>query len=292
MEAVTIIGLGKMGTALAGALLRAGHHVTVWNRTPEKAAGLSGAVLAPSAAEAIKASALTIVCVSDYQATRAILTEPSVAAGLTGRTVVQLSTGTPRAARELASWVQAQKAAYLDGAILAWPRHIGGEDTLIYVSGPQATYDAHRTTLRALAGGLTYLGQEVGASEGMFAAILSYLAGRWIGICHGALICESEGLSPATLGDALAALSPALAWDSQHMGQVISTNSYTAPESTLDTTATDIGHLVSQAEDARISPEWPAFASQLFRRATLAGYGPQEHAALIKILRRPAEVVC
>jgi 3-hydroxyisobutyrate dehydrogenase-like beta-hydroxyacid dehydrogenase len=288
MKAVSVIGLGKMGSALAGALLRAGHRVTVWNRSPEKAAGLAVASVARSAADAVAASPLTIVCVSDYEATRAILAQPEVASSLAGRTLVQLSTGTPKEARDLQLWVRGQRAAYLDGAILAWPRHIGGDQTLVYVSGEQAAYDAHGATLRALAGGLTYLGGEVGASEGMFAAILSYLAGRWIGICHGGLICEAEGLSAAAYGDALAMLGPALAWDAQHMGQVISTHAFTNPESTLETTARDIEGLVRQAQDARINPEWPRFAAELFSRAERAGYGPEEHAALIKTLRQPA----
>jgi 3-hydroxyisobutyrate dehydrogenase-like beta-hydroxyacid dehydrogenase len=290
MKAVSVIGLGKMGSALAGALLRAGHRVTVWNRSPDKAAGLAGASVARSASDALGASPLTIVCVSDYEATRAILSQPEVAASLRGRTLVQLSTGTPREARELQAWVRARGAAYLDGAILAWPRHIGGEETLIYVSGETTAYEPHGATLRALAGGLTYLGGEVGASEGMFAAILSYLAGRWIGICHGGLICEAEGLGAAAFGDALASLGPALAWDAQHMGQVISTGAFTDPESTLETTARDIDGLVRQAQDAGINPEWPRFAAGLFRRAELAGHGPEEHAALIKTLRQPMPV--
>src|SRR6478752_4263154 len=58
---VTVIGLGAMGSALASALVRAGHPTTVWNRTPRT---VEGARIASSVAEAAAASPLTLVCVA------------------------------------------------------------------------------------------------------------------------------------------------------------------------------------------------------------------------------------
>ena len=77
MSEVTVIGLGNMGAALARALLGNGREVTIWNRSPEKAASLveKGAVLAPSAAAAIAASPIIIVCVTNYAAANHILDE-------------------------------------------------------------------------------------------------------------------------------------------------------------------------------------------------------------------------
>lgn len=287
MSEVTVIGLGEMGSALAAAFLRAGRKVTVWNRTRAKATALveAGAVFADSPAAAVAASPVAIVCLLDYAATRAVLEADGVLAALAGRTLVQLSTGTPKEARDLAATVTAVDAGYLDGGILAWPSHIGGDATLIYVSGPKNIYDAQEPLLRQLAGGLTYLGADSGAAAAMFASVLSYLAGRWIGISHGARIAEAEGLSVAGFGEALAALAPALAWDSRHMGVVIETNAFTNPESTLNTAGGDIARLVRHAADSGINDEWPRFAASLFQRAIAAGYGAEEHAALVKILR-------
>ena len=68
---VSVIGLGLMGSALAEALLNAGHEVTVWNRTAAKAEPLTakGARAAASAAEALAASGVTIVCLTNHAAT-------------------------------------------------------------------------------------------------------------------------------------------------------------------------------------------------------------------------------
>ncbi|MDJ0467118.1 NAD(P)-binding domain-containing protein [Streptomyces sp. H27-C3] len=67
---ITVLGLGLMGRALAGAFLRAGHPTTVWNRTQAKADRLvaESTQLAPTVAEALRARPLTSVCVTDYQA--------------------------------------------------------------------------------------------------------------------------------------------------------------------------------------------------------------------------------
>jgi 3-hydroxyisobutyrate dehydrogenase-like beta-hydroxyacid dehydrogenase len=75
MTDVTLIGLGQMGVALADLMLRAGKSVSLWNRSPNKAAALvaRGAILAETPAAAIAASPVTLICVYDYDAARDIL---------------------------------------------------------------------------------------------------------------------------------------------------------------------------------------------------------------------------
>jgi 3-hydroxyisobutyrate dehydrogenase-like beta-hydroxyacid dehydrogenase len=282
----TVIGLGEMGTALAGALLRTGHHVTVFNRTPARAEELvrQGVALAPSASAAIRASDVTLICVSDYAAATELLAG-ATAADLEGRTLVHLSSGTPREVRDLAAAVAARGARYLDGAILAWPRQIGQADAAILVSGPRDLYEKHEPLLKALGGGVAHYGQTISSSAALAAAALAYLAGKWIGFAHGALICEAEGLNPAEFGAMLAGIAPVLGEDDRHMGEVVSANRFSDPESTLRTTGNDIAGLVSHARQAGISEDFPTFAADLFRRAIDAGYGKEEHVAIIKVLR-------
>jgi len=102
-SAVTVIGLGSMGSALAGAVLEAGYPTTVWNRTAGKAEPLvrRGAARAATVAEAVSASPTVIACVLDYRALREILSTAGDA--LAGRTVVNLTNGTPTEARETAA---------------------------------------------------------------------------------------------------------------------------------------------------------------------------------------------
>ena len=288
MSDATVIGLGEMGSTLARTLMSADRRLTVWNRSAGKAEAMvaAGAELAGSAAAAAAASPITIVCLSDYQAAREILEAPETAAALRGRTLVQLGNGTPKEARDSAAWAEANGIDYLDGTILAWPSHIGGADTAILVSGPTQTFRGAEADLRVLAGGLSHTGEAIGEASAIAAAVLSYLMGQWIGLCHGALILEAEGLRVDRYGALLADISPILGAEAKHLGEVIQTDSYGSPESSLKTSGSDVIRLVRQAREAGINDEAPTFAARLFKRAIDAGYGPEEHAALIKVLRR------
>ncbi|MFD0393430.1 NAD(P)-binding domain-containing protein [Streptomyces nogalater] len=90
---LTLLGTGAMGTALGRAWLAAGHSLTVWNRTPERTAALTaeGAVAADSAAAAVAANRLVVACLLDDTSVGAALE----GADLTGRDLVNLTTGTP-----------------------------------------------------------------------------------------------------------------------------------------------------------------------------------------------------
>lgn len=286
-EKVSVIGLGLMGAAIARTLIEKGYQVTVWNRDAAKVMPLvnAGATAAPDAASAIAESPVTVVCVSHYDATRKILQENTTAATLKNRVLVQLSTGTPKEARDLETWVQQQGGICLNGDILAWPSQIGNESTTILVSGATDTFKQHETLLRALAGNLTYLGEPAGSSAALFAAVLSYLAGSWIGFCHGALILEKEGLKVNEYGAIMQAIAPILGNESKHMGEVIQHNQFTNPESTVKTTGDDLELLVQHSKEAGINDELPRFAADIFRRTMEAGFGQEEHAAIIKVLR-------
>ena len=97
MSEISVIGLGAMGAALAQALLKAGHDVTVWNRTLQKMEPLAalGAKRAENVVNALQASPVIMVCIDNYNATNKLLGTDDVIPHLSGRTLIQLSTGTP-----------------------------------------------------------------------------------------------------------------------------------------------------------------------------------------------------
>ena len=84
-----------------------------------------GAQAARTFAEALVASPVVLFCIDNYASTRALLEAEVPAGHLAGRTIVNLTTGTPREADELSVWVGAEGARYLDGAILCGPNEIG-----------------------------------------------------------------------------------------------------------------------------------------------------------------------
>lgn len=289
MSDISVIGLGEMGSALAGAFIGAGRTVTVWNRTAAKAVRLQqrGARLAGDVREAVQASPVLVICVADYRATTSILDADGVALALGGRLVVQLSSGLPKQARALDDRMAAAGARYLDGAIAAWPRQIGTPAAAIVAAGPAPVFAEAEPVLRLLAGEVSYAGAEIGSALALFNAALAYLAGHWIGFSHGAAICAAEGLSVELFGDMMAGLGPSLGEDLRHMGRVIAEERFQQPESTLRTAGADIARLVELSSDLDIDAGWPTFAASVFQRAIDAGLGDEEHCAITRILRRP-----
>src|SRR5262245_32832894 len=160
---VSIIGLGRMGSTLALCLVEHGFGITVWNRNPVKSEVLiaRGAERAESPAHAFSASPVSLVCLTaGYLALHQLLADTAESGSLAGRTVVQLSTGTPRDAREAEKRIRSLGAGYVDGAMLAFPEDIG-TPACIFLTAGTGTTESQRI-LRTLAPAMIDLGDEVG----------------------------------------------------------------------------------------------------------------------------------
>jgi 3-hydroxyisobutyrate dehydrogenase-like beta-hydroxyacid dehydrogenase len=277
-----LLGLGAMGAALARAAVARGRRVIVWNRTAARAEPLvrAGATLAASAAAAVEAAAVVIVCVTDYTATRSLLADIELA----GKTLVQLSTGTPQEARELAAWATARGAQYLDGAILAVPSQIGGDHATILTSGSEVAFAAAEGLLRTTAA-VRFVGASVGAASAFDLGVLASLFGALLGFYHGARLIESEQLGVDELGALLAATAPAIGEMIQHDAEAIHHSRYAAPESSLEICWRGMQLLARQAGEASIDASFPGFAAGQLHRGVAAGFGDEAPAAMIKVLR-------
>lgn len=285
MRPISVIGLGAMGSALATTLLKAGHPVTVWNRSAAKATPLIalGATLAPSVSEAIAAGDITLICVDNYPVSQQLLDEASNT--VTGKVVVQLSTGSPQGARTLEGWCHARGACYLDGAILCFPDQIGTTDASIICSGANAAFSEAEPILRQLAPTLEHVAEAVGAAAAQDCAVAAYFAGGLLGALHGALICEAEGLPVAKVCAQFSELSPILGGDVAHLGKTLASGDFDHPYASLKTWSAAISRLTGHAADAGIDSSFPRFATDLFEEGVAQGLGQQEVSALIKVLR-------
>ncbi len=158
MSEVTVVGLGAMGAAIAGALLDAVRTVTVWNRTAAKADPLvaRGATGAETAADAVDASVTVIVCLDNHDVSMSV--PGPIRSAMNGKTLIQLTSDTGAAADEMASWRPSAGAGYLDGVILAYPSDVGSGEASILLAGDSAAWAGSEPLLRDIAGGSTYVG--------------------------------------------------------------------------------------------------------------------------------------
>src|SRR5262249_38096475 len=91
---------------------------------------------------------------------------------LSGRVIVNLTTGTPRDARSAADWAAERGADYLDGGIMAIPPSMATPQALVLYSGSQSAFEAHRQDLASL-GAARYLGTDPGLASLYDLALLS-----------------------------------------------------------------------------------------------------------------------
>jgi len=77
-----------------------------------------------------------IVSLSNYAAAREVLGGEVASVSLTGKTLIQLSSGTTKEGRDTAAWAHEHGVKYLDGATLAYPQHkSGGADFAFWFGG-------------------------------------------------------------------------------------------------------------------------------------------------------------
>ncbi|MER7248395.1 NAD(P)-binding domain-containing protein [Kribbella sp. NPDC000426] len=281
---VTVLGLGAMGTALARAFLSAGHPVTVWNRTPGRSPELDalGAGRAASAAAAVAASPLVVVCLLVDATVRSTLD----GVDLGGKTVVNLTNSTPEQARETAALLGA--AEYLDGGIMAVPAMIGGPAAFIFYSGSAAAFEQHRDALEALARP-EYVGADPGLAALYDIALLTGMYGVFAGATHALALAGSEQLAagPFTERFLLPWLTAMLTSLPRIAKDLDGPRSETAG-SNLAMQSAAYDNLIDTSVAQGIDPSLMEPMGELLRKAVAAGYGDADLAALVGVLRTAA----
>jgi 3-hydroxyisobutyrate dehydrogenase-like beta-hydroxyacid dehydrogenase len=189
---VAVIGLGRMGSAIARAVLAAGYRVTIWNRSPGRAALLRGAgpaVMADSPAEAISDSSLIVMCVSDHTATQSILDSSEFAESLKGKTLVQLTSLTPDQVRAQQEWVHQRGGLFIAGGIMCYPSSIGRPEAVIFLGGDAVAWQRHRSVVAAVAGSARFLDEDPGVP------VAAYMTAGVLGVATLGLFYETAALA-------------------------------------------------------------------------------------------------
>lgn len=286
MANISIIGLGAMGQALAARFLQQGHRLTVWNRTPDKAVPLlaKGAREVKSAADAIAASDVTVMCVLDYAASAAVIDQ--AASALPARTLVNLTNGTPAQARAMAERVGGLGAAYLDGGIMATPPMIGGEHALILYSGSQAAFDAHADALKDL-GAANYLGRDAGLASLHDLALLSGMYGLFAGFFHATALVDSENIPAGAFFKLLGPWMTAMMGELPGYAEKIDSGRHDLNVvSNLGMQTASLDNILTATREQGVATDLLDPLLSLFRKRDGAGFGQEDISGIFELIRR------
>ncbi|KRB22036.1 hypothetical protein ASD99_07460 [Mesorhizobium sp. Root695] len=291
---VAVLGIGSMGTAIAKALIEAGHHVTVWNRSRERLAGLTGCFVAETAVEACRDAEITFTCFSNLPATYDVLKQPGVVGALQGKALVPMSTATPDEVHGFQRFAQASGIDYLDAKIAVTPAQIGAPTAVIFFAGPQALFLRVEPVLRALAGRATLMGQRIdGAVLGDFAFLSVYFAST-IGILHGAAFLRNSGLNIEQFFSLIPCFLDEINARSQSFRKMIVAGDYTDVQSALKTDLAGARLLANATANAGMQNLFSDALIELMQDAVAQGHGDLDSAAMVqafsKVMSTPQPV--
>lgn len=289
VRAVTVIGLGPMGRAMASTFLGKGYRVTVWNRTAGKAdePAAEGAERAVTVHDALAASELVVLSLTDDHAMYAVLEQATEA--LSGRVLVNLGSHTPQSARDASRWASSHGAAYLTGGVLASPPGIGKPGAAAFYSGPKEAFATHREALEVLTA-TDYRGADPGLAALYYQAAMDLFWTTVLGWLHALALADAHGVSAAELlpsaSSVLAGMPDFLAFYTPR----IDAGEHPSDIDRLAMGAASVDHVLRTARDAGVDTSLPKAVLDVFRRGTAAGRADDSVTSLIELLKVPAEV--
>ncbi len=282
---IAVLGTGLMGFPIARRLCEAGHRVTVWNRTPEKAERLRafGAAVAATPGEAVAQADAVICLLENGEVVESVLFAQGAASALrAGALVVDMSSIRPAQARDHAARLQALGAHHVDAPVSGGTVGAEAGTLAIMAGGEAAQVERARPVLEAL-GRLTHVGPH-GAGQ------LAKLANQMIvGITIGAvaealLLCEKGGADSAKVREAIGggfAESRIL----QLHGQRMVERDF-AKRAAVTVQLKDMRNALSTAQAMGFDAPITGLFEQLFAQAVEHGLGDLDHSALFVELAR------
>jgi 2-hydroxy-3-oxopropionate reductase len=285
MDPIAFLGTGLMGQPMAGRLMGARFDVTVWNRTRAKAETLvaSGAKWAQTPAQAVAGAPVVIAMLTDANATREVLLDSGAAGTMArGTVVVDMSTNSPSAARQVAADLAAHGIEYVDAPVSGGTRGAAAGTLAIMAGGEEATI-AKLPPIFAAMGNLRRVGP-VGAGQLCKLANQLIVAVTIGAVAEALTLALKGGAEPAAVREALRggfAESRILA---EH-GQRMIARDFT-PGGTVDNQIKDLNAALSFADE--IGAQLPLLAKARESFLSLKSHfgGDLDHSALILEISR------
>ncbi|GAA4541277.1 NAD(P)-dependent oxidoreductase [Amycolatopsis samaneae] len=283
--AVTVIGLGPMGRAMAGAFLDHGHPVTVWNRTASKADELvaRGAIRAATIGEALGAAELIVLSLTDYDVLYALL-EP-VAEALSGKVIANLTSDTPGRAREAARWFAERGARQLTGGVQTPPTEIGNPEASIFYSGPEDVFAAHRDTLAVLSG-TDYRGADPGLAALYYQLQMDLFWPSVVAYVHALAVARANGITAAEFEPYALSMLKTVTEGIGYVSARIDSGEYPGDLERLAMGEASVRHVVHTAEEAGVDSSLPSAVLDAFRRGVAAGHGEDSFTSLVEVFAK------
>jgi len=284
---VAFLGLGVMGFPMAGHLVRAGHAVTVWNRTPSKAAAwvaAHGGAAAATAAAAAAGADFVMACVGNDDDLRAVCLGPEGAfAGMrAGAVFVDHTTVSAQVTRELAAVAAAEGKGFVDAPVSGGQAGAQNGVLSVMCGGDEGHYAAAEPVIAAYARICRRLG---GSGSGQIAKMMNQIAiaGLVQGLAEALRFGEKAGLDGKAVVEVISQ-GAAGSWQMANRHATMLEDRFDFGFA-VDWMRKDLGICLATAEEIGAPLPVTALVDQFYKDVQAMGGGRWDTSSLIARLR-------
>jgi len=283
---VGYMGMGIMGSAMAGRLVDAGFPVTVWNRSRDKCASLEakGAKVAESPRALVEACDLVFACTSDPASARAVVFgEGGVLEGITaGKRFIDMSTVDEATSKEIAAAVTAKGGRFLEAPVSGSKGPALQGQLVILTAGERALREEAQPCLDVLGKRTFFLG-DVGCGARMKLVVNMVMGVNIVALSEGLALGTKGGLQGADVLEVIK--EGALTCPMYNLKGPKMLEGDFAPAFPLKHQQKDVKLAVALGEDVGQALPLAAAANEVFKRARVAGKSDDDMSAVFAAVR-------
>ena len=286
-RSVTFLGLGVMGHPMAGHLARAGHRVTVYNRTAAKAAAWVaeyGGASAPTPAQAAAGADFVFACVGNDDDLRAVTigADGAFAGMKAGAVFVDHTTASAEVARELHAAARGRGLHFIDAPVSGGQSGAVNGVLTVMCGGDAAPFDAMKPVAMAFARAITRVG-DTGA--GQLAKMVNQvaIAGLVQGLAEAIAFGQRAGLDMKLVLEVIGK-GAAQSWQMDNRGRTMVENRFDFGFA-VDWMRKDLGLCLDEARRNGAPLPGTALIDQFYRDVQAMGGGRNDTSSLIRRLR-------
>jgi 3-hydroxyisobutyrate dehydrogenase len=284
---LAFLGLGVMGYPMAGHLARAGHQVTVFNRTAPRAAKWAethGGAVATTPAAAARGAEIVLMCVGNDDDVRSVVTgaDGALAGMAAGSILVDHTTASAQVAREMHAAAAAKGVGFLDAPVSGGQAGAENGKLTIMVGGDAQTFATAEPVLATYARAVTLMG---GPGAGQLTKMVNQIciAGLVQALSEGINFAARAGLDVERVLDVIGK-GAAQSWQMDNRGKTMAADKFDFGFA-VDWMRKDLSICMAEARSNGAALPVTAIVDQFYARAQGSGGARWDTSSLVRLLR-------
>jgi 3-hydroxyisobutyrate dehydrogenase len=283
---VAFVGLGVMGFPMAGHLAKAGHEVSVYNRSPDKAlrwVDAHGGRAGDTLHHATHGAELVALCVGNDDDVRGVVAE-ILQSMAEGGIIVDHTTTSAKVAREMAELAEATGRTFLDAPVSGGQAGAENGQLTIMVGGDEAALARAEPVIGAYAKAIKRIG---GPGHGQLAKMANQIciAGVVQGLAEAVHFCAKAGVDPQNVFDAISK-GAAQSWQMDNRWATMVQGKFDFGFA-VDWMRKDLGIAMAEGKRQKAGMPLVALVDQFYERVQARGGGRWDTSSLIQPLQKP-----